>query len=68
MTYHSLLPLILDMFSFISFSFGPAVDYTEDIMKHEDRHDKELSHLISIIKTSTKSKMEYTGGANTMSR
>lgn len=56
------------MFPFISFSFGPAVDYTEDIMKHEDRHDKELSHLISIIKTSTKSKMEYTGRANTMSR
>lgn len=66
MTYHSVFPLIFaDMFPFIylsfSFSFffftGSAVDNTEDIMKHEDRHDKELSHPISIIKTTqTKSK------------
>lgn len=34
-------------------------------MEHEDRCDKELSHLISIIKTPSKSKMEITGGANT---
>lgn len=52
-----------DMLPFISFFGGPAVDYTEDIMKHEDHHDKELSHLIRIVKTSTKSKMEYTGSA-----
>lgn len=30
-----------------------AVDY---IMKHEDHHDKALSHLISIVKTPAKSK------------
>lgn len=43
---------LADIFPFFIF-LGSAVDY---IMKHEDRHDKELSHLISIIKTPTKSK------------
>lgn len=42
-----------------------GVDYAGSISEHEDRRDKELSHLISIIKTPSKPKMEITGGANT---
>lgn len=34
-----------------------AVDYFQDNVKHEDRHNKELSHLISIIKTASISKL-----------
>lgn len=74
MTRRSLLPLIAPIRSLSSPPFslwrwergrGAAVDYAGSITEHEDRRDKELSQLISIIKTPSKSKMEITGGANT---
>lgn len=54
-----MFPLILQIFlsPFIPFFslLESAVDYIEDIMKHEDCHDKELSHLIIIVEAPTQS-------------
>lgn len=41
--------------TFLSLEVGGWGDYAGSITEHEDRRDKELSHLISITKTPSKS-------------
>lgn len=56
----TLFPLILLKISslwLLFFFLNFAVDYFQDNVKHEDRHNKKLSHLISIIKTASISKL-----------